>query len=233
MIDVSQTAIFVLYLVSLVLGFCLAVAYDLTAIMPALCGRVFSAELRARLYAKSLPLIGKLGSPFAGRRVGALTGFALFLHDTVFFALSGAATALAVYCFGDGVFRFGVPIFLISGICLYRMAPRRGVLALAELVFFALRCTVAYAVFFTVTPAVRLCKRVNRRIAHACFLRRVRRYMKKEYDTVRRADRTGLLNIKIKVSEEVRNGGRRKKQKASDDMDDGPSSRRGIGDIVR
>lgn len=233
MIDVSQTEIFVLYLASLLLGFGLATAYDLTAIMPALFGRVFSEKVRARLYAKPLPLIGKIDPPFAGRCAGKLTGFALFLHDMIFFTLSGAATALLIYCCGDGVFRLLTPVFLIAGVCLYRAAPRRGVLAISELVFFVLRCTGAYTVFFTVTPAIRLCKRVCRRIAYLCFLHRVRRYIKREYDTVRRAESTGLLNIKIKVSEEVRNGGRRKKQKASDDMDDGTSSRRGIGDIVR
>lgn len=229
-----QINIAVMLAASFALGIFLSAAYDLTSFLPALGGKVFSPKLREKLDARVLPLLGRT----LARRNTKLGRFAvfmtLFLHDMLFLILSGAVVAIAVYRFGDGQWRLGILTAVLCGSQVYRLTLRRLILPASELLIYALRCVFAYLVFFAVTPVKWLYGKISASLRAAYLARVIRAYRREEKKEVRKALLSGFLDVKIKGSEELRNGRRRrKKKKARDDIHGDGALYRGADNIGR
>ena len=150
--EVSQTGLALFAFASLLLGFLLGAFYDISAILPALGGRIFSERILKRLENVNLPIIKRRYELKKTPIKDFTVGFSLFLHDLVFMLFAGIATALLVYRFNDGRWRFYVPLFLFIGFAAYRKFFRIPVLALAEILRFIIKCAFAYVLCLAFAP---------------------------------------------------------------------------------
>lgn len=231
---IHQTNVAILLAVSFALGIFLPAAYDLTSFLPAFGGKVFSPKLRERLDSRVLPLLGRA----LARRNTRLGRFAVFMtlfwHDLLFLVFSGTVVATSVYRFGNGQWRLGMLTMSFLGAQLYRLTLRRLILPASELLIYAVRCALAYLGFFAVTPVKWLYGKVSASLKAARLARVIRAYRREEKKAVRKALLSGFLDVKIKGSEELRNGRRRrKKKKAHDDIYGYGSLYRGADNLGR
>lgn len=150
--EVSQTGLALFSLASLLLGFLLGALYDASAILPALGGKIFSERILKRLENVNLPIIKRRYELKKTPSKDFTVGFSLFLHDLVFMLFAGVATALLVYRFNDGRWRFYVPLFLFIGFVAYRRFFRWSVLALTEILRFIIKCMLAYILYLAFSP---------------------------------------------------------------------------------
>ncbi len=219
--ELSQTSLALFFAVMIACGAFLGAFYDVTAILPAIFGRVFDLRLNEYLGGITLPII----KTRLKRRVTAFGKLAcalsLFFHDLILMSFSGAAIALTVYRFNDGRWRVGGLACLIVGYALYRITLRRPVLCLAEILRFIFRAAAAYLVFFLWSPIRWLtdgCISIYKKLRSKRFEKHIRHYSEKEKKRILRAAREGSLDGKIKFNGEKY--ARRKKEKPNSDLGD-------------
>ena len=132
--ELSQTGLALLFAAALACGFFMGALYDAFAILPTLCGKVYSPRLHRRLSGIKRPPVG--GQKLGKFRRAALPA-ALFLHDLLMALTAGVLTVLVIYRFNDGQFRASVPIGFFAGMLIYRSTLRRLMSPVTELCGFA------------------------------------------------------------------------------------------------
>ena len=147
--ELSQWGLALLFAAALICGFFMGALYDALAILPTLCGKIYSRRLHRRLALIRRPRVG--GKRLRAFRRAALPA-ALFLHDLLMTLTAGVMTVLVIYRFNDGQFRASVPIGFFVGMLVYRMTLRRLMSPVAELCGFAVGYALQCAAFCLVAP---------------------------------------------------------------------------------
>ncbi|MBR2479581.1 MAG: spore cortex biosynthesis protein YabQ [Clostridia bacterium] len=218
--EISQLSLALFLLISAACGAILGALYDLTAILPAVCGRVFDLKLHERLYGINLPWIKRTLRAKKTVPREFFRNTAIFVHDLVFMLEAGALTAITIYRFNDGIARSGFFIGIIVGFSLYRVIFRKVILALFEILRFAAQCVLAYVIHALALPVRFIVKSVAVLIQKARnFIFRIylNTYSKREKKRLLYLADIGFLNVKITV--EGKKDARRKKEKSNSSLD--------------
>ncbi len=218
--ELSQTSLAVFFAVMLACGAFLGIVYDLTAILPAICGRVFDIKLNERLGGIYLPLIKRPLKRYTTAHGRVSRTLSIFFHDLLFMITAGIVVSLVVYRFNDGRWRVGGLVCLCVGYAIYRVILRRLVLCFTELLRFAIRVLAAYIAFFVLLPIKWGANKL--RVFYKMFRSQqiekyIRQYSEKEKKRILRSTREGSLDGKIKFNGEKY--ARRKKEKSNSDLD--------------
>ena len=157
--ELSQTGLALLFAAALACGFFMGALYDAFAILPTLCGKVYSPRLHRRLSGIKRPPVG--GQKLRKFRRAALPA-ALFLHDLLMALTAGVLTVLVIYRFNDGQFRASVPIGFFAGMLIYRSTLRRLMSPVTELCGFAVGYALQCVAFCFVAPSRALVGRIKK-----------------------------------------------------------------------
>ncbi len=146
--DISQSAIALLYLYACLLGAALGLLYDACRITRIFLGEHYSRRAVARLHALRLPLIGGYRAHRARRSLRVV----IFIEDFFFCILSGVAIILLCYEAFNGNIR--IPVFLCAagGFALYRCTLGKVIMLFSEVIAFGVECVLRYCVFFVLFP---------------------------------------------------------------------------------
>ncbi len=197
--EISQLDLLVFCAASLLVGAFLGAVYDLCAVMPMLGGRIFLKDLRERLSGITLPIIKKeIKTRFVNNNISDFTvGFSIFIHDLIFMIFSGIVTAMLVYRFNDGKWRYYVLIFEIIGFCFYRITARKFFLYFVEVFRFFLKCIVLYFESFFILPIKTVFFKIYNIYKKKKLIRTVNKYSKKKKkEIIRSAHYSGCFNTK-------------------------------------
>lgn len=230
-------------LASLITGVGLGAVYDVTALFPAICGRVFDVGMNEKLNNIKLPIINRTLQRRKGNTNAVVKGIGMFFHDFVFMCTAGVVISLLVYRLNDGQWRFGVPICCIFGFAFYRMVFRKIGLVTVELVCFATKCVAVYTVYFTVTPIKKIILKAAtavKTVANRANAKRLKRYIAKYSEIEKRKllaeAKNGCLGINIKLEndqnskrKDVRIKNDRCKQKKQNNNMDNDNAACGVG----
>lgn len=146
--NISQSAIALLYLYAFLLGVCLGGLYDVLRITRIFLGEHYSRHTVARLRAVHLPLIGGYREHRARRALGAV----ILIEDFLFCIVAGVAFILLHYEAFNGKFRISVLLLSALGFWIYRATLGKPVMLFSETVAFCLEIGFRYAVFFVLFP---------------------------------------------------------------------------------
>ncbi len=222
--ELSQSSLAFFFAVTFVSGALLGAIYDVSAILPAIFGRIFDLRLNTRLGEIILPIIKRK----LKRRVTAFgklsRALALFFHDLLFMSVAGVTVTLIIYRFNDGIWRAGVLVCLIAGFAIYRVTLRRPILCFAELLRFVLRAILAYVIFFIWSPIMWLIGKLigmAKRLRASRLEKYIKHYSEKEKKRLLSAACEGSLDGKITFNGEKY--ARRKKEKSNSDMGNNPA----------
>ena len=218
--EISQFSLAFFLLISTVCGAILGALYDLTAILPAIFGRIFDQKLHERLYGIALPWINRTLQPKKTAPRRFFQNAAIFVHDLFFMIEAGVLTTITIYRFNDGTARAGAFIGIIVGFSLYRVSVRKTFLALFEILRFAIQCILAYIthtfaipVRFVVKRSTSLAQKIKNTI-RGIYLTL---YSKRENKRLLCSADVGFLNVKINIK--GRKDAGRKKEKSNSSLD--------------
>lgn len=208
--QISQSALLQLYLLSFLAGCGLSVLYDLFYML-----RLWLLPPKARytvptiayIYAKQVPTKSK-------KRKGRTFRIALFLGDVLFCIISAIVLILLLYGLNDGVFRISAPLCMAVGFASVRVSLARPCRILFQCVAFGIEmlCRTLLAPFKALYRLIKgACKK---RIAH----RRIKKYAKQRKQYTRwqhlNIDKTvvTLLPMSSVSTKEIKKGAGRAKQ---------------------
>ena len=139
----------------IVCGIGLGLVWDVIRITRVLLGVNYPSRGVGRLYACSLPLLGKkVSRPSATEMLWQriLRGAAILTEDFFFGILWGIVMTLLIYFTNDGIPRAMAPVGMLSGFLLYYHTVGRLVLLTMEGIIFVLRAAGCYAVAILLFP---------------------------------------------------------------------------------
>ena len=218
--EISQFSLAFFLLISTVCGAILGALYDLTAILPAIFGRIFDQKLHERLYGITLPWINRTLQPKKTAPRRFFQSAAIFVHDLFFMIEAGVLTAITIYRFNDGTARAGAFIGIIVGFSIYRVSLRKVFLALFEILRFAIQCIFAYVTHVFALPVRFVVKRstsLAQKAKNAICGIYLKVYSQREKKRLLRSADIGFLNVKINVKGKKDAG--RKKEKSNSSLD--------------
>lgn len=146
--EISQTALALLYFYAFLLGLFLGAVYDCFRITRVFFGVHYSRKTAKRLRTLQLPLL----KPKKERHSIKGLGLLMFFEDLLFSLLAGSSLIILLYEFNNGKFRFLVVVFLLVGFVIYRETMGRAVMLFSEAIAFALETALRYAFFFISLP---------------------------------------------------------------------------------
>ncbi|MBQ9121205.1 MAG: spore cortex biosynthesis protein YabQ [Clostridia bacterium] len=141
---------------AVLVGACLGSVYDLVRLSRAFVGVRYTNRFSSRLSRIRLPLIGTAEKePRPLRKRGE---FFLNLYiaagDVLFFLISAVTVTVFLYHVNNGVFRWYLAFGIGAGFFLYYITVGKVVVAVSEVVAFALRAILRYLRYFLVRPVV-------------------------------------------------------------------------------
>lgn len=146
--EISQTAIGLLYLYGTLLGAGAGLFYDFLRITRIFLGVHYSRSAIQQLQKIRLPIL----APYHEHEENAALGVVIFLEDFFFCILSGIALTILFYECNDGKIRLPVFATFALGFFLYRATLGRLVMLLSEYAAFFLESAVRYLFYFLFYP---------------------------------------------------------------------------------
>ncbi len=150
--EISQTALMLLYFYSFLLGLFLGAVYDCFRITRIFFGVHYSRSTAKRLRMRALPLL----KPQKERHSTKGLGILMFFEDLLFSLLAGSSLVILLYERNNGKFRFLVVVFLLLGFVIYRETLGRIVMLFSEGIAFFCETALRYLFFFVGLP-IRFC----------------------------------------------------------------------------
>ncbi len=196
--EVSQAALALLCAAAFVGGAFLGALYDAFAILPVICGKVYSQGLHEKLSFVRMPFEFSK----SGRLQKSMLGVAVFLHDLFFMIIAGVLTVLIIYRFNDGQLRVSAPVFLVIGLLVYRLTFRRVVLPVSEITGFLVRYIFSCLAFCFLLPIRAITfglVSVRRRVSAAILERRIKSYTLAQKENLKlAAELSGCFDLRRK-----------------------------------
>ena len=146
--EISQTAIGLLYLYGTLLGASLGLFYDLLRVTRIFLGVHYSRSVSGRLQTIKLPLL----PPYREHEESQALGVVVLIEDLLFSILCGISLILLFYECNDGMIRFPVFFAFFAGFFLYRMTLGRLVMLVSEFAAFLIESAVRYVWYFLSYP---------------------------------------------------------------------------------
>lgn len=156
--EISQTALVLLYCYAFLLGLFLGAVYDCFRITRIFFGVHYSRSTAKRLRTCTLPLL----KPKKERPHKKGLGILMFFEDLLFSLLAGSSLVLLLYEQNNGKFRFLVVVFLLLGFVIYRETLGRMVMLFSEGIAFVCETALRYLFFFLGLPIRFVCGRLAR-----------------------------------------------------------------------
>ncbi len=145
--NLSQSAIFLLYAWSFLLGSALGLFYDGLRITRIFLGESYSTD-GGRFYERELPLIGKIRKKGKRRALRAV----IFAEDFLFCILAGILQILLFYQLHNGNVRLPAILLALVGFFAYRFTIGRPIMWCSERIAFAVECALRYVLFVLLWP---------------------------------------------------------------------------------
>ena len=146
--EISQTAIGLLYLYGALLGAGAGLFYDFLRITRIFFGVHYSRSASEQLKKIKLPIL----PPYREHEENAALGVVVFLEDFFFCILCGVALAILFYECNDGKIRLPIIGVFAAGFFLYRTTLGRIVMLLSEFAAFLLESAARYLIYFLSYP---------------------------------------------------------------------------------
>lgn len=188
--EISQTALMLLYFYAFLLGLFLGAVYDCFRITRIFFGVHYSRNTAKRLRARTLPLL----KPKKERNNTKGLGILMFFEDLLFSLLAGSALVILLYEQNNGKFRFLVVVFLLLGFWIYRETLGRIVMLFSEGIAFCVETTLRYLFFFLGLPVRFCCNQVS------CIVAKLYRKCKEDCQKRRRKRLTAREKKRIAVN---------------------------------